>query len=272
MNDDPLRLSEGEGELADALRAAREVGPTEEQRAAVAAGLPFLVAPPPAPGAPPAPTASGAAATSAYLKVAAVLLAAGGATIWWRMADVGEPALAAQETPVETREMPEGRSAGPAAELERELAEPVPDRLPERRSTSAPSADEPSRRSRPRRPRSARAAGSVVPPGAGSAARSNEPAEAAEAADDTPDGPNELELLSSARRHLRSAPARALSFANQHRSAFASGAYAEEREVLAIDALARLGRRAEAERRAARFERRWPASVHGARISAILQP
>jgi hypothetical protein len=47
-------------------------------------------------------------------------------------------------------------------------------------------------------------------------------------------------------------------------------ALAEERERLAIEALLRLDRRADAEARAARFHRRYPRSVQGPRIRELL--
>jgi hypothetical protein len=44
----------------------------------------------------------------------------------------------------------------------------------------------------------------------------------------------------------------------------------QERELVVIDALLRLGRRAEAIARAARFHQQFPTSVHGRRIDVLL--
>jgi hypothetical protein len=75
-------------------------------------------------------------------------------------------------------------------------------------------------------------------------------------------GPSEASLLERARRALTSAPATALALANQHAARFPHGALAQEREVIAIEALRRLGRSAEADRRAAAFAQAFPGSAH----------
>ncbi|MBN2193614.1 MAG: hypothetical protein JW751_12425 [Polyangiaceae bacterium] len=62
---------------------------------------------------------------------------------------------------------------------------------------------------------------------------------------------DEAALLERARSALGSSPAIALSLTEEHRSAFPSGQLSAERELVAIDALERLGRSAEARRRAA---------------------
>jgi hypothetical protein len=60
---------------------------------------------------------------------------------------------------------------------------------------------------------------------------------------------------------MRGAPAEALAPLDQHRSRFPRGALAEEREGLAVKALVRLGRGAEARARAEAFRRRFPQSL-----------
>jgi hypothetical protein len=57
---------------------------------------------------------------------------------------------------------------------------------------------------------------------------------------------------------------------NEHRARFLHGAFEQEREVLAIEALVRLGRRAEAQGRAASFEAAFPHSAHRRRIAVLL--
>jgi hypothetical protein len=80
----------------------------------------------------------------------------------------------------------------------------------------------------------------------------------------------ELALLDEAQRALAGEPARALALAAEHGRRFPDGILAQEREVLAVTALARLGRIDEARARAGAFHRRWPSSAHGRRIDALL--
>jgi len=72
----------------------------------------------------------------------------------------------------------------------------------------------------------------------------------------------EASLLEQARSALGADPARALSLTQQHAQQFPRGLLVQEREVIAISALRRLGRNSEAEARAARFDARYPHSAH----------
>jgi hypothetical protein len=76
------------------------------------------------------------------------------------------------------------------------------------------------------------------------------------------DGPSEPVLLEHARRVLASDPSAALALTNQDATLFPHGILAQEREVIAIEALRRLNRTAEADRRAATFAKAFPGSVH----------
>lgn len=80
----------------------------------------------------------------------------------------------------------------------------------------------------------------------------------------------ELTLVARAQSALANSPALALSLASEHEERFAQGVLVQERELVAIDALLRLGRRSEAEGRALRFHRQFPGSVHGRRIDVLL--
>lgn len=82
----------------------------------------------------------------------------------------------------------------------------------------------------------------------------------------------ELALLDRARRVIGKDPARALALAEEHARHYRAGQFAEERELLAIEALVRLARRAAAERRARLFRRAHPNSVHAHRLGVILSP
>lgn len=79
---------------------------------------------------------------------------------------------------------------------------------------------------------------------------------------------SETELLQRAQRALVDRPSQALALAAEHRRLFAEGALAEEREVIAIEALRRLGRERAAQQRAARFDAKYPNSVHRSRVQA----
>lgn len=81
---------------------------------------------------------------------------------------------------------------------------------------------------------------------------------------------DEIAIIRAARRALASEPERALSLVETHQREFGAGILAEEREVLAIEALAALRRHPLAERRAEQFRMRWPASPYRSRIDAAL--
>jgi hypothetical protein len=72
----------------------------------------------------------------------------------------------------------------------------------------------------------------------------------------------EDQLLEKARRALASDPNRALALTREHARSYPSGVLAQEREVIAIEALKRLGRTGEADARRGTFEQRYPQSAH----------
>jgi hypothetical protein len=82
----------------------------------------------------------------------------------------------------------------------------------------------------------------------------------------TPALRSELELIAEAEREARSNPKLALRLAGEHQKRFPNGMLSEEREVLAIEALARLGQTAGAEARAQAFLQRYPTSGHRRRV------
>jgi len=81
---------------------------------------------------------------------------------------------------------------------------------------------------------------------------------------------DEFALLARAQAALAPNPGLALALASDHERKFPNGALVQERELVAIGALLRLGRRAEASARAARFHRQFPTSVHGRRIDVLI--
>lgn len=92
-------------------------------------------------------------------------------------------------------------------------------------------------------------------------ARSRAPAPARRSA-----AQNELGLLGRARAALTEQPARALRLARQHGRSFPNSQFAQEREVIAIEALRRLGREQAAQNRADHFKRQFPDSAHNQKV------
>lgn len=83
----------------------------------------------------------------------------------------------------------------------------------------------------------------------------------------------ENELLGQARAALRSGdPGRAIAILEQARVKFPDGVLGQEREAVAIEALARSGAREAASARASAFLRAHPASPHAARLQVFVLP
>jgi hypothetical protein len=95
------------------------------------------------------------------------------------------------------------------------------------------------------------------------------PAEVSPAAPSVP-APSESQLLSAAQAALASDPAKTLRLTAEHRRSFPTGAFTQEREVIEIDALYRLGRKAEADRRATQFVARNPGSSYARRVKELM--
>lgn len=74
--------------------------------------------------------------------------------------------------------------------------------------------------------------------------------------------PDEAKLLEQARRALATNPSQALAITRRHQALFPNGALAQEREVIAIEALRRLGKSGQASERADSFEQKYPDSAH----------
>jgi len=83
--------------------------------------------------------------------------------------------------------------------------------------------------------------------------------------------PTEVALLRDARLALGGNPGEALALAERHRALFAHGAMVQERELIAISALARLGRHTAVLARAAQFEHDFPNSPYRKQVSALAQ-
>jgi hypothetical protein len=85
-----------------------------------------------------------------------------------------------------------------------------------------------------------------------------------------PQAEDELVLLQRASDAVASRPEEALVLADQDAFIYPAGALAQERELIAIQALVRLGRRSDASLRADQFFRNFPGSAHRPRILALL--
>ncbi len=260
--DDPLRLFEdpdAPAPLAEAVRAARGAAPDPAgmKTLALALGLPvppLPIAPPLAP--PPVAPAAGLAAGAGAAKLAVTGLAA--ATV------VGAAAMVAVVGFGVGRHRPPALSA-PAAvveKLERRVPEPLENADDIAIAETAPSSAAPApslRRHHTTRP--APVAVAVEAP----------PAPVVEAPSDAASRlREEAALVQTAERLLATDPAGALRLTEERRRRFARGALDQEAEVVAIDALLRLGRRPEAATRAHAFEAAHAGSLHARRIRRLL--
>jgi hypothetical protein len=258
MNDrarDPRRFldsNETEPVLRDALAAARARAPSDAALAQLAARLPLPGSG--GPGGPSggtpaaAPAASGATLSSALIGAGLVLVV--GATFVWQ---------AAHETPSQ----PEERAAVTATVTSSAPAPTVSPIVPSASATVAPAA----------RPVESPALASAAPATSAAHGASSSPPEASAApAMASADAETEAHFLDRARAALGSSPAQALSLTAEHAHRFPSGALGQEREVVAIQALSRLGRADEARSRAQRFLAAFPGSVHRRRIEALVSP
>lgn len=257
---EPVRLleetSEASSSLRGLLRSAVEDEPTAEQLASLAARIGPLPAPP-APGPPPASAPPAADAVSAAvssgvkLKVLLGMAVLTGAVGSFQVGRVYERTHADAPRPLTRDIAPAPMAPLPAAEPAAPATEAAP---------TAP----------------------VAPPTAGvppagpaprptSAAPKRPPAPAPAVASMPED--EELLLLDSAHQALRRGDAEgALASAQTHASRFPSGTLAQEREVIAIEALVRLGRVPEARERAEAFGARYPTSSHLVRLQGLLHP
>ena len=144
--------------------------------------------------------------------------------------------------------------------------EPVPSTASSASSPSeAPLVAEPSE---PRAPKAARA----IPSAPASAPASSDSSGESVAREPTA-GESvaaEAKLLESARSFLGDSPALALELTEQHRRLHPAAQLSAEREFIAIEALLRLGRRQEAERRAAPRLEQAPDSLYARRLRQLL--
>lgn len=104
------------------------------------------------------------------------------------------------------------------------------------------------------------------------AAPSVEARPAPSSAKNTAAKPDEATLLEQARRALATDPQRALAITRRHQALYPHGVLVQEREVIAIEALRRLGREGQASDRANSFEKSYPDSAHRRAVEKGLGP
>lgn len=174
------------------------------------------------------PAGGTAASVSGVVKASALALAAFVVGGSVWLVSGARPAPSAPTAPAVEKRVPPALAAPPAAPAVSEPSEPV--ELPAPAASATPS-------SLPQK---------VLPPA----------------------GPSEADLLEEARSALARDPARALARANQTAARYPRGVLVQEREVIAIQALRRLGRDAEAERRARAFAKAFPGSAFQPKLDA----
>lgn len=81
---------------------------------------------------------------------------------------------------------------------------------------------------------------------------------------------SELALVNRAQVALGSDPQRALSLTSEHARAYPNGEFVQEREVIAVEALSRLGRKEEARGRARSLVQRFPRTPYAARLEVAV--
>jgi hypothetical protein len=249
--EDPLRLCDDPDaapEVVAALRGAQARAPNDAQLAEMASALGFFIPPTPS-GAPPPPAAIPPASIGLgkiFGGIGMTFGAAAAVTTAVMVASPSEPAPREErrvERTVEEVHLEEAPPfpIEPAAEPAREIAaeRAVPPRRRRHRVASAPAPAE-----------------VIAPP-------PSNPFE-------TTPLSQEAALVDRAERLLRSNPAGALRLTEERRRRFPSGALDQEAEVVAIDALLRLGRRDVAERRARIFEAAHGGSLHARRIRRLI--
>lgn len=234
--DDPSRLfdsPDAPAGLRDVLRAAQTDVGTDQQVARLAGKLGPLLGPA-------APVATGTAAAASAggalkLGLAALALIGAGGGAWLLSA----PQSASPPAPT-----PSAVAAPPVAPAapKTEVAAVAPPDAAASPDAAAPPAVAPEAKPAP------------------AAQLPNKPA--------APPAPSEADLLEQARSALKSEPSRALARANEAAQRYPRGVLVQEREVLAIQALRRLGRVAEADRRAEAFAKAFPGSAFQRKLNA----
>jgi hypothetical protein len=303
MTSGPKRLSESSDELARSLGAARGHVPSPERLALIGERLAELGLPTTEPsGVKTTPEAAATPATpppsSLLLKGIAGAVATGGVVLTLALTMSGQettktqaPTMrataAATSAPAPERTAPSTSDARPmqaprAPEPRSEPASAIPVEKP---SVPAPSTQPPghvaARSTTPRAVAEAVTAAPTTDAPPAVDAESPTPAAVAQRATtgEASAEPGELrrapaqsevELLKEARRVLSGDPERALMLTRRYGAEYPHGTYAQERDFIAISALVRLGRTAEAKSRGAAFRARYARSAYLPQLERLL--
>lgn len=183
----------------------------------------------------------------AYVKVGVVVLAAGGiALLSWRVTHEPLPAVTtAPEIPRSVTQAATEPATMPSAE------EAAPEPATPGRSEAISVDDLP-------------VAAPRATPISGSGSTTRPTATSAKPS------PTELELFKRAEAALSADPARALSLTSEQARLYAAGEFVQEREVIAVEALARMGRNEEALRRARALVERFPRTPYATRLEVAV--
>lgn len=281
MKDPPRLLDELSGmpdELRLALDTLSATRPSAEQVAALASKLGVA--------SPAAPMAAAGAKALPALKLALVVAAGAGlggaGYALLRAEPPSVPASAAVAARPPPPRIAPGPSATPAAgdvrhEPRARTAAEEPPPIAGSETEAAPDVVEPRRSEAPATPEPGAVAAPLprrahspasAPPAATQVAPEPSPAAARGATSTT--SLSETELLGDARAALSQSPAVALSFCEQHRREFPKGALVQERELIAVTALVRLGRADAARARAERFRRNYPRSAYLRQLERVI--
>jgi hypothetical protein len=232
------RMGDHSGELDRLIADARQARPDAAAEARIAAGVKGAVG---AAALPASPGGRSVLAGAAKLTIVAVAL---GGALWWGL------------RPAPTADLPVSMPTVP-------VPAPVVKRPPP--TVVVETAPPPPVASAPRAP--------VVARPAPRRASANANANAADARAIAPPAEaraSEWQLVRQAREALGADPSASLRLTAEHARLYPRGALTQEREVIAVDALVRLGRRQEAEARAGALLRQSPQTAHRAHIEALL--
>jgi hypothetical protein len=268
MTDEPaivrLRLSaDSPSALAEALELARDDVPRAEQMHELEAALMPLLSGGAKSGTtsklPKRPVAAGAALGVKLLMAAAVAAAGVGGALHHFAAQSRAVSMA---VPASAPAVPSLRPAEPAR------VAPV-DEIEHQR---APASAEPAEAEYRAIAHAHAGAGVTLAPSTETAVTAAPTAGTGEAVFPDATGSAEVTLLERAQRALRTDPAAALALTDEDARQFPAGALTQEREFVAIEALAALGRRGDATTRADTFRARFPDSAHLRRLDLLLRP
>ncbi|HEX7480229.1 MAG TPA: hypothetical protein VF331_20685 [Polyangiales bacterium] len=249
VDEDPNTLPD---EFAAGMRGYRELGPDAEQSLRMWQQLARTVEPASSESLQPSAAASGvslAKRMSWGLLLTAVAIAG-----WWYATPVAAPVAVPGAGPSHAMPVaplravpvpPAARATGapstpPSAHVDAEASQPASEPVPPGKSQRDP-----------------RFAGRAAHPPSTTTPVASDPAA-------------EVALLTRARRVLYSVPARALELTEEHARTYPHGTFAEERELIAIDALINVGRTAEATKRGRAFLQMYPHSAGVDRVKALV--